>query len=401
MKKKFASVLFGIAFAFALAIPTFAAQGTTVCKTDDAVLERGDAVSFTVSASESITDSVLAINLWEKGKETESYAWDSEVFELVSGEWLVLDSSDSKLLLQDTDLEKGAAVFMSKEDVTVKEDLFRLTLRVKSDAPFGTYSVAPAIQFEGGEQLELRQAAQVQVSHVCQGEEYLFDDTHHWQQCSVEGCTEEIVKVPHAYTDDCDEVCDCGKMREVTHAYESASDEENHWQECSLCHKTKDTQAHSFQSAWDEENHFQECTLCHKKIEIEKHTYSADCDPECDACTFTRTPTAEHHYKADCATLCTACHDVRTDTPDHIYDSADDADCNLCGEVRKTYIPGDVDGSGEVTDRDAVYLLYHTFLSETYPVNQDCDFNGDGEVTDKDAVYLLYYTFLPDSYPLS
>lgn len=63
-------------------------------------------------------------------------------------------------------------------------------------------------------------------------------------------------------------------------------------------------------------------------------------------------------------------------------------------------LPGDVDGSGEVTDRDAVYLLYHTFLADRYPVNQDCDFNGDGEVTDKDAIYLLYHTFLPESYPL-
>ena len=65
------------------------------------------------------------------------------------------------------------------------------------------------------------------------------------------------------------------------------------------------------------------------------------------------------------------------------------------------YTPGDIDGVEGVTDADAVYLLYHTFLSDIYPVNQDCDFNGDGEVNDKDAVYLLYYTFLPDLYPIN
>ena len=65
------------------------------------------------------------------------------------------------------------------------------------------------------------------------------------------------------------------------------------------------------------------------------------------------------------------------------------------------YVLGDIDGVEGVTDRDAVYLLYHTFLSDIYPVNQDCDFNGDGEVNDKDAVYLLYYTFLPDLYPIN
>ena len=61
---------------------------------------------------------------------------------------------------------------------------------------------------------------------------------------------------------------------------------------------------------------------------------------------------------------------------------------------------GDLNDDGEVTDADAVYLLYHTFVPGLYPVDQDCDFNGDGEVNDADAVYLLYYTFLPNLYPL-
>ena len=63
---------------------------------------------------------------------------------------------------------------------------------------------------------------------------------------------------------------------------------------------------------------------------------------------------------------------------------------------------GDVNGDGEVTDADAVHLLYYTFFGdEEYPLNQPCDFNGDGEVTDADAVYLLYYTFFgAEEYPL-
>ena len=65
------------------------------------------------------------------------------------------------------------------------------------------------------------------------------------------------------------------------------------------------------------------------------------------------------------------------------------------------YTPGDIDGVEGVTDRDAVHLLYHTFLPDLYPVNQDCDFNNDGFVNDKDAVYLLYHTFLPDLYPIN
>lgn len=64
------------------------------------------------------------------------------------------------------------------------------------------------------------------------------------------------------------------------------------------------------------------------------------------------------------------------------------------------YSTGDIDSVQGITDRDAVYLLYHTYMSDIYPVNQDWDFNSDGEVNDKDAVYLLYYTFLPDLYPI-
>lgn len=64
-------------------------------------------------------------------------------------------------------------------------------------------------------------------------------------------------------------------------------------------------------------------------------------------------------------------------------------------------VVGDVNGDNVVNDKDAIHLLYYTFMPDQYPVNQDCDFNGDGSVNDKDAIYLLYYTFMPDQYPLS
>ena len=62
---------------------------------------------------------------------------------------------------------------------------------------------------------------------------------------------------------------------------------------------------------------------------------------------------------------------------------------------------GDVNGDEEITDADAIYLLYHTFYPDEYPIEGECDFNGDGELTDADAIYLLYYTFYPDEYPLA
>lgn len=76
--------------------------------------------------------------------------------------------------------------------------------------------------------------------------------------------------------------------------------------------------------------------------------------------------------------------------------------------VKGDYLKGDVNGDGEVTDADAVYLLNYTLFydidPDLYPIEQPVDYDGNGEVTDADAVYLLNYTLFydidPDLYPL-
>ena len=118
--------------------------------------------------------------------------------------------------------------------------------------------------------------------------------------------------------------------------------------------------------------------------------FSGSCNAERDA---------HHVYNNECDANCNNCGHERKVS--HIYDNKDDLICNCCGHERPPYTPGDLDDNDDVTDRDAVHLLYHTFLPDLYPVNQDCDFNNDGYVNDKDAVYLLYHTFLPDLYPLN
>ena len=65
------------------------------------------------------------------------------------------------------------------------------------------------------------------------------------------------------------------------------------------------------------------------------------------------------------------------------------------------YVRGDMNGDGDVTDADALYLLRHTLFSDRYPISQSGDVNGDGDVTDADALYLLRYTLFSERYPLS
>lgn len=67
---------------------------------------------------------------------------------------------------------------------------------------------------------------------------------------------------------------------------------------------------------------------------------------------------------------------------------------------RPAFVPGDVDGSSEVTIDDAIYLLFNVNFSESYPINQSADFDGDGDKDIDDAIYLLFHINFKEQYPL-
>ena len=98
-------------------------------------------------------------------------------------------------------------------------------------------------------------------------------------------------------------------------------------------------------------------------------------------------------------------HDAQEATHTQIgwaeYDTCKNCEYTTYEEIPMVpYAPGDLDKDDIVTDADAIYLLYATFDTANYPLNQNADYNGDGEVTDADAIYLLYATFNPIEYPL-
>lgn len=62
---------------------------------------------------------------------------------------------------------------------------------------------------------------------------------------------------------------------------------------------------------------------------------------------------------------------------------------------------GDLDENGAVDEDDAIYLLYHVYFPEAFPITRDADYDKNGRVDLEDAFYLLYHVSFPHSYPLN
>jgi hypothetical protein len=61
---------------------------------------------------------------------------------------------------------------------------------------------------------------------------------------------------------------------------------------------------------------------------------------------------------------------------------------------------GDVDKNDKVNEDDGIYLLWHVFFADDYPVDTHADFDNNGKVNEDDAIYLLWHVFYPQDYPL-
>ena len=63
-------------------------------------------------------------------------------------------------------------------------------------------------------------------------------------------------------------------------------------------------------------------------------------------------------------------------------------------------ISGDMDGNGQVDNKDVEYLLWHTLYPEDFPLPVNGDFDGNNAVDNKDVEYLLWHTLYPEDFPL-
>lgn len=64
------------------------------------------------------------------------------------------------------------------------------------------------------------------------------------------------------------------------------------------------------------------------------------------------------------------------------------------------YYPGDLDGSGQVDNKDVEYLLWHTLFPKDFPIRSNVDFDKNRQIDNKDVEYLLWHTLFPGDYPL-
>ena len=126
--------------------------------------------------------------------------------------------------------------------------------------------------------------------------------------------------VDHTYDNACDTDCNvCGKVRETTHNYETKYDETNHWEQCSVCEdiKADSTQAHSFELNHNSTHHWNECSVCKQTTEKVEHVWNEGLvtkEPTCTEvgvktftceCGATKTeeiPMLEHVYDQTVAT---------------------------------------------------------------------------------------------------
>lgn len=356
MKRKLICIISLLLITVLMAVPVLAAKSVSVSlKADSTTVNSGDKVTITVSAT---VDSC--------GSGGIVVTYDTKVFEIVSGEWLL-----SGTTLTDFSTSSLDGVFAFSNDMALSGSAFKLVLKVKDDASLGSSNVSVSFKADGvssNKSIGITVACAHKYDNSCDTTCNLCKATrtisHTWNSgkvtkaatCTATGTktytctvcsatkTEEVAKASHSYDNSCDTDCNsCGKTRSITHDYETIYDETNHWQKCSVCGDTKDNEAHTFaqELSSNSSSHGYVCTVCGAMSGKEAHVFEHDCDTTCDTCGYERTIThsyserwlsdAEGHWHE-----CTVCGDQLekvAHTPGEEATETTDQICLDCGYV--------------------------------------------------------------------
>ena len=250
--------------------------------------------------------------------------FNSDIFELVSAEWLIYDTEDKMF---DLETQRGTASWSSEYPTSV---MMRIVLRVKAPTnAIQTIDAEVTLVTTDGETPTTVIPFEVAIA-ACEhtvGTYECIDGEYHVFIC---GCGQTFVK-DHGFDNDCDSICnECGYEREVSHSY---SDE----------------------FFYDNAGHWHECTSCGEHTNSTPHSYDSDKDGDCNDCGHVRFIRGDFDGDGD------------VDSNDAIYLLYN---AMYGPESYPVDQPADLDGNEEINSDDAVYLVYHTFFGEIeYPIN--------------------------------
>lgn len=400
-------------------LPANAAQNATVTITPSATtLYAGSTVTFTVKVTGCSAAKSIGI----------IPTYDSSVFELVSGEWLISGSAMS-------DFSGGTATIAYASARAFNENVFKFTLKVKSNAALASYKVNATVSIKNGNETVPCSVSAGNVTVSCKHTYSSFSSTgttQHQRTCTK---CKAIETKSHSFANACDTTCnDCGYTRTITHSYKMtwSSNGSQHWHECSVCKDKKDVathtpgpaatetspqkctvcqyviagvleHVHTYGNTWgnDETGHWNTCTSCGEESSLEAHVFNNACDTSCDTCGYVRTIT--HSYDDDYASdstshwhTCTVCT-AKSESETHNFENTCDTDCADCGYVRETEHSYDIgkvtkepsqDIAGEKTytcslcgDKKIVELEYYAVQENTNTENNSNSDNANGSST--------------------
>ena len=320
MKKVFALVVLMLV-ASLLVVPVFAAHmSVSVSKS---TVNRGDTITITVSTDtvENCTSGGFLLN------------YDTNVFEYAGGYALVSGFGSAGV----TDMAGNVSgYFMSLGNgVTVSGGLFQITLKVKDNAPYGSYTLSgqPSMSIqnaEGNTETISCSAGSATVTVVCNhsyGDVTNLDENQHGKTCSNCGYAE---KEDHQWGADkviLEATCKEGGQKQQT---------------CGVCSATRTidtapTEDHKYE-VWTNANDAQHKTVCSvcQKENFADHDWKV---------TDTKAPDCKN--EGSISYTCTGCWATKTetipvDTTAHRYGAAVRVDenehsktCAICGDEQK------------------------------------------------------------------
>ena len=345
--RKILSLLLCLVLTTALVASVFADESASFSMSASSkTLYRGDTVTLSARVSSNAKATSYGLKL----------SYDSNVFELVDG-----GTSVSGAMV--TSFNNGFA-FMFQNATAYSGTIGTVTLRVKDNAPTGSYSISGIASVKNGT-----------------------------DSVSASGCSVSVtVSCHHSYGDwtegdgVCQQICDkCGDVKTAEHKWNkdansvdaTCKEDGIHYFTCSVCGAKKEeldpqTDDHTFGNltAVDDEYHKDTCSVCQKDI-TEKHTWNsgkitkpATCKEEgvktytCTGCKYTKTEVIElstiHTWskweKVDTDThkrTCTVCQ--LPETGNHSYKTSWSKDRNEhwheCAECKdkkdvEAHIPG-------------------------------------------------------------